>query len=82
MDLRLLAVPVWAAIGVDAATGRREEGVAVIGVPESEVLALGSRYGQDAVFAWTPGAWAIVACGDGRRVSSAWSLCSPWSPED
>ena len=53
-DLALLSVPLLAAVGVDPATGRREEGVAVRGLPEAEVLALGVRYGQDAVFAWTP----------------------------
>jgi hypothetical protein len=76
-ELGLLAVPRWATVGSDAATGRREEGVAVRGVPESEVRALGARYGQDAIFTWTPGAWAIVACGDGRRLSSGWSLVRP-----
>ncbi len=80
-ELRLLATRLCAANGVDAITGRREEGVAVIGASESEVLALGARYGQDALFAWTPGAWAIVACGDGRRLVSGWSLCPPCSQE-
>ena len=78
-DLGLLAVRLCAAVGIDPITGRREEGVAVFGASESEVLALGARYGQDAVFAWTPAAWAIVACGDGRRLVSGWSLCPPWS---
>ena len=43
------------------------------GLPEADVLALGARYGQDAVFAWTPAEWAIVACRGGRRLASAWS---------
>ena len=41
---------------------------------EADVLALGVRYGQDAVFAWTPAAWAVVACRGGRRVTTGWSL--------
>ena len=69
-----LSVPLLAAVGVDPATGRQEEGVAVRGLPEAEVLALGMRYGQDAVFAWTPTEWAIVACRGGRRLVSSWSL--------
>jgi hypothetical protein len=73
-DLALLSVPLLAAVGVDPATGRREEGVAVRGLPEAEALALGVRYGQDAVFAWTPTAWAIVACRGERRLTSGWSL--------
>jgi hypothetical protein len=73
-DLGMLSVPLLAAVGVDPVTGRKEEGVAVRGLPEADVLALGERYGQDAVFAWTPAEWAIVACRGGRRLASAWSL--------
>ena len=76
-DLELLSGQLLVAIGVDSATGRREEGLAVRGVPEAEVLALGVRYGQDAVFAWTPAEWAIVACQGGRRLASGWSLAVP-----
>jgi hypothetical protein len=75
-DLGLLSVRLLAAFGVDAATGRREEGVAVCGLPEVEVLALGKRYDQDAVFAWTPTEWAVVACRGGRRLASGWSLAA------
>jgi hypothetical protein len=73
-DLALLSVPLLAAVGVDPATGRREEGVAVRGLPEAAALALGLRYGQDAMFAWTPAEWAIVACRGDRRLASGWSL--------
>jgi hypothetical protein len=38
---------------------------------------LGARYGQDAVFVWTPAEWAIVACTGGRRVASGWQLVPP-----
>jgi hypothetical protein len=78
-ELRLLGVPLWTAFGVDAGARGREEGVAVIGVPESDLLALGARYGQDAVFAWAPAEWAIVACRDGKRLVSGWALCPPSS---
>lgn len=76
-DLELLSGQLLVAIGVDSATGRREEGVVVRGVPEAEVLALGVRFGQDAVFSWTPAEWAIVACRGGRRLASGWSLVVP-----
>ncbi len=56
-ELRPLAVALVPAVGVDPVTGHREEGVAVLGVAESVVLALGARYGQDAVFVWTPAEW-------------------------
>ena len=73
-DLVRLSVPLLAAVGVDPATGRREEGVAVRGLEEAEVLALGVRYGQDALFAWAPTEWAIVACRGQRRRASGWSM--------
>jgi hypothetical protein len=73
-DLRPLAVALFAAVGVDPVTGRREEGVAVLGVAESVILALGARYGQDAVFAWTPAEWSIVGYDGGRRLTSGWAL--------
>jgi Protein of unknown function (DUF3293) len=76
-ELRSVAVDLWAAVGVDPATGHREEGVAVRGVSEAEILVLGARYLQDAVFAWTPLEWAIVACDGGRRFLSGWSLAAP-----
>jgi len=75
--LARLALPLLATVGVDPATGRREEGVAVIALPESDALALGARYGQEAIFAWTPGAWTIVGCNGGRRLASGWSLVVP-----
>jgi len=73
-DLRPMAHALWVAIGVDPVSGRREEGVAVGGVPEAQILALGARYRQAAVFVWTPECWDIVACSGGRRVTSGWSL--------
>jgi len=73
-DLRRLAAQTWAASGVEPVSGHREEGVAVRGLSEGEVLALGARYGQDAVFVWTPGSWDVVACAGGRRESSGWHL--------
>ena len=77
-DLRLLGGAQWPALGVDPVTGRREEGVAVCGVSTAEVARLGARYGQDAVFVWTPDQWTILACTGGRRLSSGWVL-EPWA---
>ena len=79
-ELRLLGLRLASAIGVDPVTGRREEGMAVVGASESTILALGARYDQDAVFAWTPAAWAVVACRDGARLVSGWSLSPASSP--
>ncbi len=74
-DLRPLApVELWPAIGTDPVSGHREEGVAVGGLEVGRVLALGARYGQDAIFEWTRNEWAIVACGGERRAVFGWSL--------
>jgi hypothetical protein len=71
-ELRRRARSTWVARGADPESGYRDEGVAVVGVDEREVLELGTRYGQDAVFAWTPGEWAIVSCDGTRRLSLGW----------
>ncbi len=72
-DLHPLAARLWPAVGRDLLTGEQDEGVAVVGVPEPVVLELGARYGQDAVFVWTPDEWAIMACVGGRRAVSGWA---------
>jgi Protein of unknown function (DUF3293) len=63
----------WDAVGVDPVSGHREEGMAVSGLALDEVLDLGARYGQDAVFEWTPPAWAVVACRGDRRSDFGWA---------
>ena len=77
--MRPMAGGIWWAVGFDPVSGHREEGVAVRRIREAEALALGARYGQDAIFAWTPQEWAIVACDGGRRVVSGWSVTRPGS---
>jgi hypothetical protein len=39
-----------------------------------EALALGARFGQEAIFVWAPDAWSIVSCRDDRRVDFGWSV--------
>ncbi len=73
-DMRRLTDALWHAVGVDPETGRREEGIAVGGLTEADARRLGSAYGQDAVFRWTPEAWEIAACDGGRRVVLGWVL--------
>jgi hypothetical protein len=74
-EIRALAPRrMWTALGVDPVSGRREEGVAVFGLDPDVLVALGRRYGQDAIFEWTPREWAIVACGGGWREAFGWSV--------
>jgi Protein of unknown function (DUF3293) len=73
-ELRPRAESTWRARGFDPSTGYRDEGVAVRGMPERDVCEVGARYGQDAVFAWTPSTWTIVACVGARRLSLGWRI--------
>jgi hypothetical protein len=74
-EVRRRARRVLHAVGVDPSSAHREEGVAVLGLAVDDVVALGARYGQEAVFVWTPEAWSIVSCrAEARQVDFSWSL--------
>jgi len=64
----------WPAVGRDLTTPHHEEGVAVCGLSPTEGVALGARHGQAAVYLWTPDAWSVVSCTDGRRATTGWTL--------
>ena len=71
-DLRQFTAELWPAVGLDPDSKHYEEGVAVSGIPEEDAIRLGSRYGQNAIFAWTPTAWMILSCVDARHHESGW----------
>ena len=75
-DLTQLAPARWPAYGTIPGTAQHDEGVAVQGLEAEQVRALGARYGQDAVFEWTPDEWAIVGCRVSRRVAFGWSAAT------
>ena len=72
--LRPRASRLLEAVGVDPDSGHREEGLAALGLPLQDAIALGARYGQDAIFVWAPDAWSLVSCRDERRVDLGWSV--------
>ncbi|MDT7744680.1 MAG: hypothetical protein QOE59_3758 [Actinomycetota bacterium] len=51
-----------------------EESAAVVGWDDTGALALARRYGQDAIFRWTPEAWAVVPCDGGPPLTRGWTL--------
>jgi hypothetical protein len=51
-----------------------EESAAVVGWDDAEALALARRHGQDAIFRWTPEAWAVVPSDGGPPVTLGWTL--------
>ncbi|MFE1286882.1 DUF3293 domain-containing protein [Streptomyces sp. NPDC058751] len=61
--------------GGDARGSHTEESVAVVSMSEDAARELGRRFGQDAIFTWTPDAWRLSACGsDTAAVEDAvWS---------
>jgi hypothetical protein len=91
-DLATRDIPWWPATGRDVAEvgrqldsrsprGHREEGVAATGLTEDEARDLARYYGQAAVYVWTPTAWEVVSCTDGRRVTAGWKV-GPLPPDD
>ncbi|MER6222401.1 DUF3293 domain-containing protein [Streptomyces sp900105755] len=59
-EIRRRGLTRWSAEGGDARGAHREESVAVVGLSDTAARDLGHRFGQDAIFAWTPGAWRGV----------------------
>ncbi len=51
-----------------------EESAAVVGWDDAEALTLARRYGQDAIFRWTPTAWAVLPCDGGPPLLLGWSV--------
>jgi hypothetical protein len=51
-----------------------EESAAVVGWDDAGALALARRYGQDAIFRWTPEAWAVLPCDGGPPLTLGWTL--------
>ncbi|MGP0032900.1 MAG: DUF3293 domain-containing protein [Acidimicrobiales bacterium] len=73
-ELHQRSVELWSAVGWDPDSEHREEGVAVSGLSEEEATTIGARYGQHAIFRWTPAAWLILSCVDVRRHEAGWSI--------
>jgi hypothetical protein len=74
LESELLRLEPWPAVGLDPNSEHREEGVAVSGLSEIEAITVGASYEQNAIFAWTPAAWRILSCVDGRREEAGWFL--------
>ncbi|WP_445279043.1 DUF3293 domain-containing protein [Streptomyces sp. DSM 118148] len=72
-EVRRRGLAWWSAVGGDAGGTHREESVAVVGLSDAAARDLGRRFGQDAVFAWTPGAWRVLACGTDAVAVSGWT---------
>ncbi|GAA3051054.1 DUF3293 domain-containing protein [Streptomyces glomeratus] len=74
-EIRSRALTWWSAEGGDAYGTHREESVAVVGLSDAGARELGRRFGQDAIFAWTPHAWRVLACDSETAAVSGWAAC-------
>lgn len=70
----------WPAVGRDTISDQFEESFVISGLSEEEAKALGAKFGQNAVFSWTPEKWEVVSCTDERRLTFGWTM-EPHSPK-
>ncbi|MFG2480253.1 DUF3293 domain-containing protein [Streptomyces fagopyri] len=63
-DIGLHGLRWWPAVGGDPVGTHAEISAAVVGMNDAQARALGRRFGQDAVFAWSPTSWRLLACAD------------------
>lgn len=64
----------WPAAGGDPSWTHVETSAAVIGIEAAEAIALGRHFGQDAIFALTPGYRQVLGCTGMRVTSTGWSI--------
>ncbi|MGV9342620.1 DUF3293 domain-containing protein [Streptomyces sp. NPDC003688] len=66
----------WPATGGSPCGTHTEESVAVTGLTDAAARVLGRRFGQDAVFAWGPEAWRLLACFEEWSETAGWRTTS------
>lgn len=79
-ELPSLVSGLWPARGHDPVEAAGDEGVAVAGLDVEQALGFARRYGQDAIFEWTPTRWSIVSCGTEPRLDAGWTLRANGDP--
>ncbi|MGW2788101.1 DUF3293 domain-containing protein [Streptomyces populi] len=73
-DLGLRGLQWWPALGGDPVGTHAEISAAIVGMDDAQARALGRQFGQDAVFAWSPASWRLLACADAAHdtVITSW----------
>ncbi|MFB6955792.1 DUF3293 domain-containing protein [Streptomyces sp. NPDC056309] len=79
-EIRRRGLTWWPAEGGDACGTHREESIAVVGLSDTTARELGHRFGQDAIFAWTPDAWRVLACDSEAAAVSGWAASENCRP--
>lgn len=62
----------YQAVGASADGRHAEDSLAVAGLTDEHARALGRRFGQVAVFAWSGATWSVLACATNRRTDLGW----------
>jgi hypothetical protein len=73
-ELAGAGLTVVAAVASAADGTHAEDSAAVVGWDDAAALALARRYGQDAIFRWSPAAWEVVPCDGGPPLRSGWTV--------
>ena len=73
-DLAACGLTVTRAVASAEDGSHAEESAAVVGWDDDEALALARRFGQDAIFRWSPEAWAVVPCDGGPALVLGWTV--------
>ncbi|MCO5967506.1 DUF3293 domain-containing protein [Actinoallomurus soli] len=86
-ELRALDLHCWPAMTGDSARTPTKPSVAVVGLDDDTAREIGRRFGQEAVFAWSPSYWRILACSGARERATGWTIADRTSvaasvPED
>ncbi|GAB2778591.1 hypothetical protein GCM10027073_08970 [Streptomyces chlorus] len=79
-EIRRRGLTWWPAEGGDACGTHREESIAVVGLSDAAARDLGRGFDQDAVFAWTPDAWHVLACDTDAAAVSGWAASAQARP--
>lgn len=75
--VRLLDIVTLDAVGRDTTSEYAEASVVLVGLSDDEALALGRRFGQDAIFRWSADSVAIMDCTTEDVFDRGWTLSLP-----
>jgi Protein of unknown function (DUF3293) len=72
-DLERRGLQCWPAIGGNESGSHEEVSVACAGLTDHDAKLLGGRWGQDAIFRWTPEQWTVLPCGGSEPQPLGWT---------
>jgi hypothetical protein len=71
-DLDARGLQHWRTVAGAEDGSHAEEGALVAGLSDDDAVALGTTWGQDAVFRWSATAWTVLACDETPSVELGW----------